>query len=1209
MAKTIGNIVRFDGGISDGEKLGQPNSFRFERSLEFRNDPSKLTLLPRTTKESGNTVIDLPLWADRVGTDTWFYGDAGNIYKRTTAGVWTNEHTAPSSQGNGLAYLGEDQYLYYAQNTSIGRYGQIGQTPKWYDSFLESEGGDPTNTNSLDLEASSSQYASVADTAEHSITGDISIGVDIKPESLPTAGNTMVLVSKWLENGDQRSYKVELATTSDSFGDGSDGALTIAASATEAPIDSACSGTIATKALTATNTSFAAGQRIFIHQTQGTGAGTCQKTSIQSYTAGTITTTDPLNYTYSTGAQVRVMKQYSAVTVNASKTYSAKAWNGTVGGILAWYCSGTTTINGSVNISGVNSGGASFTGAEGIGFFGGDAGQGTGPMESGEGTVGDPVAQTTANGNGGGGAKLSTSGTNQGSGGGGGGNVSSGNAGVKKFDGTPGAGGSISSTNDLTTLTFGGGGGGANAETGAAANGGAAGAGILLVYSNTVTMGASSSVDATGGSCVGTSQGYGGGGGGGGSVLLNVNTATLGTALIDASGGTSTATDWAGGTGGNGAVVVNYITSVTGTTTPTLNSVNDTSLSTTTGYAIKLSISDDGDAEETYSMPLDVDYTTGGWNNFYVTWDASESLATFYQDSISLGTRSGSMTAIDNGTAAFSIGCDFGAASAARNFYDGLIDNVAVWSGILTQTNIKTMYNDELLGTEYGLAGYYELDGDYTDSSANSNTLTAVNAPVFSTDVPFSGVTTRADQDQSGGGNSSTYTLPTTISETATGRQTFVPAKDPQKSIVVTVDTAGTGDWTCSVHDQFNREVATATIVSDDIPSSGVVEFVFTAWRPIIAASYHFHIIDPNNDGLIKSDTLNDLEDALFTTHYQILVSDEYHPIKQFLNVLVIGNERYVATLEAGNIYYPHKLKLPSGYRVRSLAYWREYIAIGTCRGTNITDFDQGGIFFWDGTSSTYNFYIDVPEGGINAMHGSKGILSVLAGYSGTLLEYLGGDSATEVKTMPKLESNKWAEVHPGGLTMWRGMLMISFAGDSNSTEIEKGVYTWGSINDKFSDSLGYSYPLSIGVRTGTDIDLGVVYPSGQDLLIGFKSGTAYGVDKVSVTNNPYSTGTIETLISDLEMISRDKLPLVARADFEALASGESVTIKYRLDRSSDWITETEDTANATDVRITIRGEAKEVELAVDWATTTTTSPTVTGISLESDNVKETRGI
>lgn len=64
------------------------------------------------------------------------------------------------------------------------------------------------NTYSVDLERSSSQYLSVADSAVLSITGNMTIEAWIKFESLPTAGTgeQMVVAGKYSNTGDQRSY-------------------------------------------------------------------------------------------------------------------------------------------------------------------------------------------------------------------------------------------------------------------------------------------------------------------------------------------------------------------------------------------------------------------------------------------------------------------------------------------------------------------------------------------------------------------------------------------------------------------------------------------------------------------------------------------------------------------------------------------------------------------------------------------------------------------------------------------------------------------------------------------------------------------------------------------------------------------------------------------------------------------------------------------
>jgi len=67
-------------------------------------------------------------------------------------------------------------------------------------------------SQSLDLELSSTQYASCADSASLSLTGDCTIECNIKLESLPTAiTSTQAICAKYTAAGNQRSYMFALA--------------------------------------------------------------------------------------------------------------------------------------------------------------------------------------------------------------------------------------------------------------------------------------------------------------------------------------------------------------------------------------------------------------------------------------------------------------------------------------------------------------------------------------------------------------------------------------------------------------------------------------------------------------------------------------------------------------------------------------------------------------------------------------------------------------------------------------------------------------------------------------------------------------------------------------------------------------------------------------------------------------------------------------
>ena len=218
-------------------------------------------------------------------------------------------------------------------------------------------------------------------------------------------------------------------TPADIFGDGSDGARTFSTHTTDTPIDSPASGVSGSANLTATNPAFGTGQRILIHQSRGTNAGAWEMNEIQAYSAGTMTTVTPLANTYMTSganaAQVLVVPQYTDLTVNAGVTVTAKAWNGSTGGIFAVLVNGIATIDGTIS-------------ASARGYRGGQRGTQSGPGPAGnndagqgEGTAGPGATNGTYTRNGsGGGAGTGSSPL----GGGGGGNDGTGSGG--EGDGT-----------------------------------------------------------------------------------------------------------------------------------------------------------------------------------------------------------------------------------------------------------------------------------------------------------------------------------------------------------------------------------------------------------------------------------------------------------------------------------------------------------------------------------------------------------------------------------------------------------------------------------------------------------------------------------------------------------------------------------------------------------------------------------------------------
>jgi hypothetical protein len=132
------------------------------------------------------------------------------------------------------------------------------------------------------------------------------------------------------------------------------------------------------------------------------------------------------------------------------------------------------------------------------------------------------------------------------------------------------------------------------------------------------------------------------------------------------------------------------------------------------------------------------------WIHLAVTADISASTLVFYKNGSALTTAYNFQTAttLNDNSKPFSIGTT-GVSGSFGRYYDGLLDEIIVWNDIRTGTEISESYNSgngkEYVGNEAGMVGYWRLEDNYLDLTANDNDLTAYNSPTFSTDVPFGG--------------------------------------------------------------------------------------------------------------------------------------------------------------------------------------------------------------------------------------------------------------------------------------------------------------------------------------------------------------------------------------------------------------------------------------------------------------------------------------
>lgn len=522
---------------------------------------------------------------------------------------------------------------------------------------------------------------------------------------------------------------------------------------------------------------------------------------------------------------------------------------------------------------------------------------------------------------------------------------------------------------------------------------------------------------------------------------------------------------------------------------------------------------------------------------------------------------------------------------------------------------------------------HYNLQQDtiFIPGLNNIHTITDADGRFAGTTPAFNEGAITANVDQSATDSTNIYTTTTSVNEGATHKLSVTPTVEPMYSIKIWVTTKGTGDVTVTMHDAANNKLAEVTKTAASLTNAALNEYVFTApVRNTVkpnASTYHFHVTH-NGAGTattIGTATSSDLSDARFETYANRLVApnNKMHPVINFLQYMLIGNERYVAVWEiitnspTNTELLRHRVVLEPDYEVTSFALWTEYVAIAAeKRSTSSTnEFQQGRIYFWDGVSVNWNFAIDVPEGAPYSLRVHRNILYYVAG--GALWAWAGGQPI-KVFQLPNTDfeftdSDTYMVNYPSMIAVRNGILQIGFPSETNSTNIEHAVYSYGARNKDYDETFGLSYTMSTGSTTNGTLRLGCLQSFGDKMFVAWRDGSSYGVDIIDTNSDPFSTATWESLIMDFGRPDKPKGVVKMRITFETLPTGATVTPKYKINREATWNNDDDAiqaTAGASEVLLPINKSFKEIQLAYDL-TATTTTPKIISISLVVDDKRE----
>lgn len=487
-------------------------------------------------------------------------------------------------------------------------------------------------------------------------------------------------------------------------------------------------------------------------------------------------------------------------------------------------------------------------------------------------------------------------------------------------------------------------------------------------------------------------------------------------------------------------------------------------------------------------------------------------------------------------------------------------------------------------------------------------------------------ISASTDEDASASGGTQLYTLPTTIDETSdNNQQQFQPDIEPLVRITVNVATKGTGNWTLTLHDDGNNVLGTKTILNANITNNSELNFDFDDQIRLYvspsARTYHYHLTSTVADGTVYVTTAGDLD----TSNYQIwaarLVDVDLHPMEQFLQYVLICNERYLSVWEplsdtpSNQEWNRTRLDFGPGFKSIGIAVTDEYAVIACEKRSNspTRDFQHGRLYFWDGLSETYNFFIEITEGSPESVFTYQNIVFMII--NGALYVWPGGKSIVKLRTLLNTDTEftsiaDTTKNYPNMMAVRRNILLFGYPSITTSLNMEHGVFSFGSVDKDFPQSFGYNYVISTGTRVydgSNALRIGAVRSFGDTLYISWQDetqpvGFQHGLDVVDNMSLPASSGTWESRIFDAKVVYKQKTAYDMKLSCVTLPAGVTIRMKYRIDRGA-WIYPDDGVLTTGDTyRVAkINGRFHEIQIGYDWESTATVPFEVIGKALRAD--------
>lgn len=262
-----------------------------------------------------------------------------------------------------------------------------------------------------------------------------------------------------------------------------------------------------------------------------------------------------------------------------------------------------------------------------------------------------------------------------------------------------------------------------------------------------------------------------------------------------------------------------------------------------------------------------------------------------------------------------------------------------------------------------------------------------------------------------------------------------------------------------------------------------------------------------------------------------------YHPAVEQNLVNYIGDGNYIAQIEDG-VFTANALDLKTGLRVRSLGQIITELLVGTYVSDNV---NWNKIFRWNTWSESFSSNDKVPERGVNAFLETDNFVVAQCGVKGNFYIYSNDRLERLFKIPGSWGVGNQAEVKSGAIANYFGIPLFGLSNIANNPAAP-GIYSFGSHSPAYPTVLNREYIPSCGSNNTV---IGAMAVVGDQVLVAWKNGSSYGVDKID-TSNKYDSSYIDTRKI---MVDRSELTKVVKVNvcYRTLPENTDIEIKANI--------------------------------------------------------------